>query len=347
MRFLLLGCILALAGPVSGDEIKFDFADPASLTNFQSVVAGTGQPGVWTEVTDEVPSLFSSAKAPLMNQRFVLAQTSRDTTDEHFPIFVYDGAKFQDFKLAARFKIVSGVAEQMAGVVFRFQNASNFYVARASALGHNVRFYKMVNGVRSDPIGPELAVTTGAWHTLTVQGSGTQITVWFDDSPGLVLDDPTFSSGKIGLWTKSDAVSYFSDLDISYTPVVSAAQTLVDNITKKESRLLGLRIFVVDDQWRTRLIASKDPAEIGQTGSVDEKAAITNAIANGTVSLARGKGTVAVWLPFRDRNGDPMAAVWVRMKSFFGETQETVVTRATQIIHLMQDQITSSDELLK
>ena len=34
----------------------------------------------------------------------------------------------------------------MAGLAFRFQNASNFYVVRASALGHNLRFYKMVNG---------------------------------------------------------------------------------------------------------------------------------------------------------------------------------------------------------
>jgi hypothetical protein len=72
----------------------------------------------------------------------VLAQTSKDQTDERFPILIYDGEIFQDFKLTTRFKIVGGMAEQMAGVVFRFQNASNFYVVRASALGHNVRFYK-------------------------------------------------------------------------------------------------------------------------------------------------------------------------------------------------------------
>ena len=75
-------------------------------------------------------------------------------TDERFPMFIYDGEKFRDFRFLTRFKIVSGVSEQMAGLVFRFQNTSNFYVVRASALGRNVRFYKVVNGARSDPIGP-------------------------------------------------------------------------------------------------------------------------------------------------------------------------------------------------
>jgi hypothetical protein len=43
-----------------------------------------------------------------------------------------------------RFKIVDGVYEQMAGVVFRFQDTNNFYVARANAKDGNVRFYKVV-----------------------------------------------------------------------------------------------------------------------------------------------------------------------------------------------------------
>jgi hypothetical protein len=92
-------------------------------------------------------------------------------------MFIYDGEKFRDFKFTTRFKIVSGVAEQMAGVVFRFQNASNFYVVRGSALGKNVRFYKVVNGVRSDPIGPARDLAPGSWHQLAVQCEGTQITL--------------------------------------------------------------------------------------------------------------------------------------------------------------------------
>ena len=43
-----------------------------------------------------------------------------------------------------------------AGVAFRYQDPKNYYVVRASALGGNVRFYKFVNGVRSDPLAADL-----------------------------------------------------------------------------------------------------------------------------------------------------------------------------------------------
>ena len=82
--------------------------------------------------------------------------------------------------------------------------------------------------------------------------------------------------------------------------------------------------------------------EIGQPGTDAEKAAITD----GKVYFGRGKGTVAVTLPFRDRNGDPMAAVRVQLKSFLGENQDTAISRATMILKQMQAQVTSKEELL-
>jgi hypothetical protein len=348
MQKFVLSCLLLGTLPVMGADLALDFRDAAidqTPANFQSVVAGTGQPGVWSIVSAPVPPLLAplTDRASKVASRQVLAQTSQDKTDEHFPILVYEPENFRDFKLTTRFEIVSGVAEQMAGVVFRFQNASNFYVVRASALGHNVRFYKMVDGQRSDPIGPALDVPAGIWHTLAVQCAGTHITFWLDDLPGLALEDSTFPSGKIGFWTKSDAVSYFCDLAIHYTPIIPAAQTLVNSILREETRLLGLKIYVIDAQGQPHVIASKFAGDIGQPGGTAEKAAI----ADGTVSLGRGPEAVSVWLPLRDRNGDPMAAVLVRMKSFPGETQETAVTRATQVIKRMQGQVTTLEDLLK
>jgi hypothetical protein len=48
----------------------------------------------------------------------------------------------------------------------------------------------------------------------------------------------------------------------------------------------------------------------------------------------------------RDRNGDPMAAVRVQLRSFLGETQDTAITRATMILKQMQAQVTSREELM-
>jgi hypothetical protein len=349
MRHFLLCLGLALATPAFGAEIKIDFndfPDGSSPTNFHSTVAGDGKPGDWKILMDEVPPLLAplTDKAPIVTRRAVLAQTSQDPTDEHFPLFIYEGGTFKDFKLTVHVKMVGGAVEQMAGMVFRYQNASNFYVFRASALGHNVRFYKMVDGIRSDPLGPQIDIATNTWHTLTVLSQGNQFTFRFDDRLVMPpLQDNTFAEGKIGFWTKSDAVSYFCDPVVDYTPRIPAAQTLVDDIMKKQPRILGLQIYTLNNQGQTRIIASKDKTEAGQPGTDAEQKAITD----GAISYGRSKGVDTVILPFRDLNGDPMAAVRLRLKSFIGETQQNALTRANLILKTMQAQVTSSDQLLQ
>ena len=332
-----------------GAEIRIDFSDAlagSAPKNFHAALAGSGPSGTWQVILDDVPPLLAplTDRAPSVTKRAVLAQTSQDSTQEHFPLFIYDGETFKDFKFTTQFKIVSGVVEQMAGVVFRFQNASNFYVVRASALGRNIRFYKMVDGIRSAPLGPELSIATNLWHTLAVQCRGNQITLWLDDRLVMpALQDNTFAGGKVGFWTKSDAVSYFCDPVIEYTPRIPAAQTLVRSLLEKQPRILGLRIYTLDEQGSPRIIASKDEKEIGQPGTDNEKTTIND----GKMFYAKNSGVVTVTLPFRDRNGDAMAAVRVRLDSFFGETEKNALTRATMVVKRMQGEVDSSAALLQ
>ena len=349
MRHFVFCLWLGLAAPILGAEIKIDFSDFATgqtPTGFHSVLAGSGQPGEWKIVEDEVPSLFPAfnGKTPTVARHSVLAQLSQDPADNRFPMLIYDGDTFKDFKLTTRFKIVSGVAEQMAGIVFRFQNASNFYVVRASALGQNLRFYKMVNGQFVDPFTVGTNIAAGVWHTLTVQCEGVQINCRLDDALAMPLHVPTtFASGKIGFWTMSDAVSYFDNTTIDYKPRVPTAQALVNSIMQQQPRILTLRIYALDGQGETHIIASNDEKEIGQPGTDAEKIAITD----GTVSFGKSAGVVAVTLALRDHNGDPVAAVRVRLKSFLGETQQNAVMRATMILKLMQAQVTTSQDLMQ
>ncbi len=347
MRKLLFGFWIALALPVTGAEIKIDYGDAASEqmpTNFHAVLAGGGGPARWKIVMDEVPPLLAplSPQAPVVTRRAVVAQTSTDPTDERFPMLIYDGATFKDFDLTTRFKIVGGTAEQMAGVVFRYQNVSNFYVVRASALGKNLRCYRVADGVRTTPIGPAMDISTNTWHTLTIECAGNRILCELDGNAAIkLIDNNTNSLGKIGFWTKSDAVSHFGDTTISYSPRVPMAQSIVQSILEKQPRILGLRLYTLDGQGQPHVIASKLEREIGQPGTDAEKSAITD----GKIYFGRGKGTIAVTLPLRDRNGDPIAAVRVQLKSFLGETQDNALTRATMIIKDMQAQVTSKEEL--
>jgi len=354
MQKLFLLSSLALSLSASAAEIKINFADFSAgqtQTNFSSALAGTGAPGDWKIISDEAPS---SIQQPLMPQikattsvvvrRPVLAQLSQDQTDEHFPMFIYNGATFKNFKLTTQFKIVSGVAEQMAGMVFRYQNPSNFYVIRASALGHNLRFYKVVNGQRGNIIGPDVEISTNVWHALAIQCEGDQIIFALDGKlASAPLHDLSFSTGKIGFWTKSDAVSYFADTTIDYTPLISPAQTLVNDTLKQYSRILGLKIYMLDDKGQPRIVASKDESEIGKIGTDAEKSTLQD----GKVYYGHGKGTVEVDMALTDRNGDPIAAVRFQLKSYsLAETQDSVLDRARIIMNVMQKRVLSKQDLM-
>lgn len=343
----ICGLLLALALPVRGAEIRFDFGDApidSTPTNFIAEVSGEGQPGIWKIVSDKVPSGFTpfAGQEQEFTSRGVLAQTSTDPTDERFPMLLFTGEKFRNFTFTTRFKLVSGVAEQMAGVVFRYQNPTNYYVVRASGLGNNVRFYKVVNGERSAPIGPAIPVSAGEWHTLAVQCEGTQITFWFNNRLVMPpLGDNSLSEGLLGFRTKSDAVVYYADATVQYTPIVPGAQVAVNKTLDIQSRLLGLRIYQLQTNGTTRVIASKDPAEIGMEGTEAE----LNAIRQGTISFGREKGAKLVTLPLNDRNGEHIAAVRVRLETFLGETQDNAVNRARMAVKVMQAQIGSEKDL--
>lgn len=347
MRKSVLGLWLAASFSACGAERVLDFREfpvDKSPPGFRSVVAGGGKPGDWKIIMDEVPPLLAplTDKAPVVTKRAVLAQLSRDPTDERFPILIFDGDSFTDFTLTTRFKLVSGTMEQMAGIAFRIQNEQNFYVIRASGLGGNVRFYKVVGGERSNPIGPQLDIAKGVWHELKIECRGNQIRCWLNDKEAMpALTDNSFTSGKFGFWTKSDSVSYFADTKIIYTPREPLAQVIVRDTVTKNSRLLGLQIYTLNEQGEPRLVASKEEQEVGAPGGDVEKDTITN----GHIYYGKEKKAVSVVMPLRDHNGEPIAAVRLKMKSFIGQTEQNALVRATPILKQMQARVQTLEEL--
>src|SRR5205823_1587835 len=86
---------------------------------------------------------------------------------------------------------------------------------RANALEDNFRLYKMVNGQRLQFAGANGKVSSGQWHTIRVVAKGDRITCWFDGKQLIDAHDKTYTTGKIGLWTKADSVIAFDDLKVS------------------------------------------------------------------------------------------------------------------------------------
>ena len=52
------------------------------------------------------------------------------------------------------------------------------------------------------------------WHRLRVRTEGCRIQVFYDAQSVFDLCDRTFTAGRVGLWTKSDAVTYFDNLEL-------------------------------------------------------------------------------------------------------------------------------------
>lgn len=346
-RILLALALLTL--PLTAAERKFDFSElreGQTPPGFRSTVTGQGKPGDWRVIMDEVPSLLPALTpgARGVAKKAVLAQLAQDATDEHFPLLIYEGDTMDDFTLTTRFKTVRGVMEQMAGIAFRIQNETNYYVVRASSLGNTFRFYKVLNGERGPLVGPQVPIPSGVWHELTVECKGNQIRCLLDGKELITATDHAFTSGKIGFWTKSDSVSYFADTRIVYTPHEAPAQALVREMLKKYPRLLDLQVYVLGaDPKTSRLVAGKSTNEVGRAGGKVEP----DVIAQGTTYYGREKETVSVVMPLRDRNGDPMAAVRVIMKPFAGQTEQNAYARALPIIREMQARVTSLQDLAK
>ncbi len=337
MMFRCLAALsLALAFSACAAEVVLDFGpvgrddSPAGFTN---VLVGSGKPGRWRAVSDDLPGATNQV---------VLAQTSVDVKDERFPALIYTKQEFDDFTLTTKFKIVDGVTEQMAGVVFRYQDEKGFYVVRASALGSNVRFYKVVGGIRGQPIGPTLPIEKGVWYELKVTCNKNKIRISLNGVEVIPeLTDTSFAKGKIGFWTKSDSLSRFADARIEHTPREPFAQVLVNDALKEYGQLLGLKIYLLDENGVPRVVASKEPQDLGAEGGKSEIGAITQ----GQLFYGKEKTVTSVVQPLRDRNGEPIAAVRVMMKPYPGQLEQAVLQRALPVVRSLQARVQSLDDL--
>ena len=145
----------------------------------------------------------------------VLAQISKDNHDYRFNLIVNDSLRYKDLEMSVKFKGIAGNTDQGGGPVWRYQDENNYYVARANPLENNFRVYKVVDGDRSELKSARLTINSGQWYSLKIIMKGDVIQCFFNNKLELETKDNTFDkAGKIGLWTKSDAQTYFDDLKI-------------------------------------------------------------------------------------------------------------------------------------
>ena len=150
-------------------------------------------------------------------QPYVFAQVSADPVSDRFPLAVFNDVVFRDGEVSVRIKPVSGREAQAGGLVWRYRDQNNYYLARANALQKNVQVFKVENGLRV----PLMAavrheIPSNAWSILKVNARGNRFQIYVDHRRILQGWDNAFlSPGKVGLWTVGDSVTYFDDFRVT------------------------------------------------------------------------------------------------------------------------------------
>jgi hypothetical protein len=203
-----LGLVVVGAAVAADDAKTFTFgkADLGKVpAGWKAAQTGKGM-SVWKVVEDKTAPSKSG---------FALAQTTADR-DATFNLCVAEDTSFKDVEVSVAFKASSGEKDQGGGVVWRYADANNYYVARMNPLEDNFRVYKVVGGKRSQEFqNAEVKVPAGEWHTLKVRMVGDHIECYVDGKRYLDVMDGTFAGpGKVGLWTKADAQTSFDRFEV-------------------------------------------------------------------------------------------------------------------------------------
>jgi hypothetical protein len=187
-----------LVGDAMAETVNFDTFSPGALPP-EWVCGVTGSGGSrWTvEPAADAPSRPNVVKQSGVGD---------------FPWCALKGASMADGYVEVRFKALSGRSDQAGGVMWRWKDGNNYYVARANALENNVSLYYTTNGRRNTIKYVDAPVPRNQWHTLRVDFAGTSIKVSLNGKTYIDVQDKRIAGGgAVGMWTKADSVTVFDD----------------------------------------------------------------------------------------------------------------------------------------
>jgi hypothetical protein len=137
----------------------------------------------------------------------------------YFPYAVAkDIPDFHDGEISMRFKIVAGQLDQCAGILFNLKSNGDYLTVRFNGMEDNVVLWTFNTGVRKFvKRGSEnVPLARNQWHTLQISVHGTSLQASLNGKHLLdyTLAEPV--AGRVGVWSKTDSVSYFDDYTVSH-----------------------------------------------------------------------------------------------------------------------------------
>ena len=238
--FVLSVVILSLALPAGAQRIKKAIATPkarhidlskekvgAESSKFLSVV------GNWIIVEDEGKKRLAvdgrqwmrgqPAGGLAQKARAIYGSRHEEFIDnvKAFAYFPYAIAKdiqdFQNGEISIKFKLISGQLDSCAGILFNSKPNGDYLTVRFNGKEDNVVLWTFNKGKRSFvKKGTEnVPLARNTWNSLKITVHGTSLQGYLNDRLLLeyTLAEPV--SGRVGVWSKTDSVSYFDDFTVT------------------------------------------------------------------------------------------------------------------------------------
>lgn len=136
----------------------------------------------------------------------------------YFPYAVAkDIPDFQNGEISIRFKIVAGQLDECAGILFNLKPNGDYLAVRFNGMEDNVVLWTFNKGTRKfvKRGSPNVPLGKNQWHTLQISVNGTNLKASLNGQHLLdyTLAEPV--SGRVGVWSKTDSVTYFDDYTVT------------------------------------------------------------------------------------------------------------------------------------
>ncbi|MEW5981631.1 MAG: hypothetical protein AB1806_04595 [Acidobacteriota bacterium] len=187
-------------------------SDSAQLRSFDDDPVGAPPPGFTFAVARGAAPAGWSVERQAGNGVLV---HRRSGSGQGFALAVLDAPPLRSVEASVRMRLAGGA--RAGGLVWRYQDEDNYFLARLALGARDLALYRVVRGNRlrlEDE--DDLELDPDAWHTLKIRHEGERIRVYLGGIR--VLEDYERSQpleGRVGLWSADDSLGWFDDMRVS------------------------------------------------------------------------------------------------------------------------------------
>lgn len=214
-KLLATAALLLCLAPAHGETIHFDSCERGKLPpGWLELNVDSSFPGSWQVLAD--------LSAPSKMQ--VLAKMTFQPEATRFPKAIHQGLSFRDGSAGVRMKPMGSLADEVAGLIWRYRDEGDFYFLSADTTTGQVSVYRMQEG-RQVSLGTAAAggvlrssalAGSGGWNHLRVEFRGAHIAVQVNGTKLLDLEDSTPGwPGLAGVWAGGPALAAFDDFEVT------------------------------------------------------------------------------------------------------------------------------------